>query len=165
MKRSVGVTLAAAVVFLYAVVFIVAGEYNFRLAFQLHPGENTRVVRAMAFPELRLLVMVFGLFATSWGLSRLRRWARWSVLCVGAGMFGRGAYFWIAVYLTLPNHERTGRPSLFDSPLGVALFVMLFLVVPGAWWLILFTRPSVEAQFANSAPSCGTPEDTSDSSI
>ncbi|MFZ0464099.1 MAG: hypothetical protein WAL78_00195 [Candidatus Acidiferrales bacterium] len=64
MKRSVGVTLAATVVFLYGIVFTVVGVLNFQLAFQLHPGQDTRVVRAMAFPELRLLVVVFGLFAT-----------------------------------------------------------------------------------------------------
>ncbi|MFZ0463718.1 MAG: hypothetical protein WBE20_07210 [Candidatus Acidiferrales bacterium] len=162
MKRSVGVTLAATVVFLYGIVFTVVGVLNFQLAFQLHPGQDTRVVRAMAFPELRLLVVVFGLFATSWGLFKLRRWARWSVLCIGPGMVGRGAYFWIDVYLTLPNHGRTGGTSLFDSPLGMALILMLFLVVPGTWWLILFTRPSIEAQFANTPRSFPDPSVSSE---
>ncbi|HEV2287419.1 MAG TPA: hypothetical protein VGR81_00540 [Candidatus Acidoferrales bacterium] len=161
MKRSVGVMVAAGVLLLYAIALL-AGFVNLvSLAFRLHPGENMRVVRAMTLPVLRILVIGFGFFATSWGIFRLRRWARWSILCIATGMVGSGAYIWIDIYLTLPNHGRTGGPSLFDSPLGLALIGMLFLIVPGTWWLILFTRPSVEALFADSPRSF--PETTASS--
>jgi hypothetical protein len=148
-KRSIGVTLAAAVVLLYGMAFLITSVDMFRLVFQLHPGQNARMLRAVALPVLRLSAIEVGLFATSWGLFCLRRWARWSILSIATGMVGLGAYAWISTYLGLPNHGMTGKPSLFDSALGLSLVTMLLLVLPGTWWLVLFTRPSVEAQFAN----------------
>jgi hypothetical protein len=156
-KRPISIIAAAIVLLLYGIVILMGAVELPRLAFRNHPGETMRIVKGLALPMLRLIIVALGTLVTAYGLLRLRRWARWSILSISTGMVGLGAYFWISVYLTLPNHGRTGGPSPLDTPLGMALIVMLILVVPGTWWLILFTRPSVEAQFTEAPRSFPEP--------
>jgi hypothetical protein len=154
---SPGVLVAAIVLLLYAVGVVIGGVKLFALVFRLHPGQNMLMLRAVTFPVLRLAAIEIGLLATSWGIFRLRPWARWSILSIGTGMVGVGAYLWISVYLGLPNHGLVARTPILDSPLGLAFSGFLLLFVTGAWWILFFTRPSVAGQFTRaSAISSGT---------
>ena len=154
---SPGVLVAAIVLLLYAVGMFIGGVKLFALVFRLHPGQNMQMVRAVAFPVLRLAAIELGLLATSWGIFRLRPWARWSILSIGTGMVGLGTYLWISIYLGFPNHGLVARTPILDSPLGFAFVEFVILFVSGAWWILFFTRPSVTGQFTGaSAVSSGT---------
>ncbi len=146
---------------------VIGGVQLFALVFRLHPGQNVRMLRAVAFPLLRLVAIELGLLATSWGIFRLRPWARWSILSIGTGMVGLGTYLWISIYLGFPNHGLVARTPILDSPLGFAFSEFLLLFVTGAWWILFFTRPSVAVQFAaapvvSSGTSDGETHQTSD---
>jgi len=156
-KRSLGVTVAAVVLLLYGFLFLAGFIVLPRQALHLHPGQSMRMLRALAFPTLRLIAIEIGLVATSYGIFRLRRWARLSILSIGTGMAGLGTYVWISAFLGLPNHGLIARTSVLDSPLGLAFEFFLTLFVPGAWWILFFTRPYVTGQFTRaSAVSSGT---------
>ncbi len=150
-KPSLGVTVAAVVLLLYGFLFLASFIVLSRQALYLHPGQNMRMLRAFALPTLRLIAIEIGMVATSYGIFRLRRWAWLSILSIGTGMVGLGTYVWISVYLGLPNHALTARTTVLDSPLGLAFEVFLTLFVPGAWWILFFTRPRVASQFTRAS--------------
>jgi len=166
-KRSLGVTVAAVVLLLYGFLFLAGFIVFSRRALYLHPGQNMRMLRAFALPTLRLVAIEIGLVATSYGIFRLRRWARLSILSIGTGMVSLGTYVWISAYLGLPDHGLVARMSVLDSPLGLAFEVFLVLFVPGAWWILFFTLASVTSQFTaapavSSGSSDGETHQTSD---
>lgn len=156
---SPGVLVAAIVLLLYAVGMVIGGVKLFALVFRLHSGQNVRMLSAVAFPLLRLAAIELGLLATSWGIFRLRPWARWSILSIGTGMVGLGTYLWISIYLGFPNHGLVARTPILDSPLGFAFFEFLILFVSGAWWILFFTRPSVVGQFTAASPASSEAND------
>jgi hypothetical protein len=152
-EPSPGVLAAAIVLLLYGILIVVAAVELPLIVLRLHPdpGEHARVIRGVTLPVLRELVVAFGMIATSYGLFRLRRWSRVSILSMSAGMIGFGFYLWIGAYVTLPNHGLTARWPLTDSPLGVIFVFFLALTIPGVWWLGFFLRHEVKAQFAAAA--------------
>lgn len=88
---------------------------------------------------------LLGIF-TSIGIYRLRPWARivtivFSIVpAVGGGLF------------LIFHHARDTGGALFVIGDFSNLFVgcLLVIVVPlGSWWMILFTRPNIRAQFLN----------------
>jgi hypothetical protein len=111
------------------------------------PMQTMPGVRAMT-----AAMMVFFFAVTIWGafsgvgLIRLRNWARISVL-VWAGITAPICLIVIAMMAVIP------LPTPADSPVTntmVRLVVVIFYGAPLAiavWWLILFTRPKIVAQF------------------
>lgn len=97
-----------------------------------------------------MAVAILGI-ATGIGLILLRNWARISVLiwagfCVFFGAIGILAAFFIPLFTSenVPN-----LPA--DSLRAVRLILLCFYGLPlivGTWWLVLFNRKSVKAQFA-----------------
>lgn len=150
MKRSGGVTAAAVILLVYGLVSLIAAGELPGIMFHLHPGQN--VLRAVALPVFRELVVGVGMIATSYGILKLRRWALLSILSLSVGMIGFGVYLWLAAYLALPNHGVWNRGRPMDSPLSAALEFLLALAAPGVWWLVLFTRPGVKRQFQPQIP-------------
>jgi len=96
---------------------------------------------------LFLCVAIFGV-VTGVGLIRLRNWARisalvWAGVCSFFGAFGV-LIVSIAPFPTPPNIP----PQSMSIFRGVALFMYLVPLLIGVWWLILFNRKSIKAQFA-----------------
>ena len=149
MKRSGDVTASAIVLLLYGLVVLVAAGELPRLLLRLNPEDHARVWRGVALPMLRETIVAAGAIVTACGIFRLRRWARISILSMAAGMVGFGAYLVIGAYLTLPNHGRPAYGAMTDSPLFIIWCIALGLIVPGSWWIVLFTGDRVTNQFDN----------------
>jgi hypothetical protein len=121
---------------------------------ELPPFVKGLTLAMMAFMTC---LSLFGL-ATGIGLILLRNWARISVLtwgasCVFFGLVGAAA----ALFISLPP-----EPDVPNLPAGttqavrlIALVVYALPAAVGAWWLVLFTRRGVKAQFVSKTSAVG----------
>lgn len=166
MKRSVGVTAAAFVMLLYGIVCFIAAV-SLPIIIWSHTDPRPPTVLVLKWTRLAMFretVVGIGFSITSSGIFRLRPWARISALSLSLGMIGFGAYLWISSYILLPNHGLYAHRSFLDTWLDFALLLFVILAVPGVWWIALFTRASVEAQFAKVASASGPPVGSEDGS-
>jgi hypothetical protein len=148
MRRSIGVNAAATVLLLCGIAALIAAAGLLEVQFSIHAGQNMRMVRAAALPLLRETIVGIGFIVTSYGTFRLRRWARISVLSLSFGLIGFCAYLGICAHVVFPRYGLPRNVWRTDSALATVLCLFVGLAVTGVWWLVLFTRPSVEAQFA-----------------
>src|SRR5712691_6440752 len=104
---------------------------------------------ALAMMAFTACLAVFG-FATGIGLIGLRKWARisvliWGGLCVFFGIFG------VAVAFVMPLAPPSNAPHLGAADMHAVRFIILGVyglpLAVGIWWLILFNRKTVKAQF------------------
>jgi hypothetical protein len=155
-KRSASVTAAAVVAILSGVFFFLCCAFAF-LAFLLVKLPST----APEFPPAARSIMlagqgfmiclsIFGI-ATGIGLIYLRKWARISILIWG----GFSAFFGIIgipIALLMPFSPTPNAPNLPAENMQLfRAFLLIIYGVPllvGIWWLILFNRKTVKAQFA-----------------
>ena len=94
-----------------------------------------------------MAVAVFGLF-TGFGLFRLKNWARISAL-VWAGVTAFFGACTLLFTLFMPFPTTPGQEPISTALLKTFMFV--FYGIPfgvGIWWLILFNRPGIRAQFS-----------------
>lgn len=109
---------------------------------KLPPGIQSGVLLMMA---LFVLVSVFGLVTCVYVL-RLKNWARISIIVWGCVMGGISALALIGVLLApvaLPPGSPvnvTAMKIIIQVVYGIPLFI-------GGWWVVLFNRPGVRAQF------------------
>jgi hypothetical protein len=118
---------------------------------------STRFAKSSLFPAFMLPVLIFfwiflllcGLFLSVVGIQviRLRNWARISLLVIAGLMLFFGvmgiAVIFVTLFVSPPADPRVSRGLL-------AAILALIYAIPtaiSAWWLILFTRSSVVAQF------------------
>ncbi len=118
---------------------------------------SARFAKSSLFPAFMLPVLIFfwiflllcGLFLSVVGIQviRLRNWARISLLVIAGLMLFFGvmgiAVIFVTLFVSTPADPRVSRGLL-------AAILALIYAVPtaiSAWWLILFTRSSVLAQF------------------
>jgi hypothetical protein len=96
---------------------------------------------------------VFGII-TGIGLILLRNWARisvliWGGLCVFFGVCG------IAVALFMPFAPPPNAPNVSAESMAAVRFILLGVYglpsIIGVWWIILFNRKTIKAQFAGAA--------------
>ena len=110
---------------------------------------------ALGFMAFAFCLSAFGI-ATGIGLIFLRNWARISILVWGSfsAFFG---VFGVVIAFLIPLPTTLDSPSLPPGTLqGFRFFLIVIYGLPtviGIWWLILFTRKSVKAQFAGTASS------------
>jgi hypothetical protein len=111
------------------------------------PAKSVAMVTLLFF----MAVAGFGIF-TGVGLFRLKSWARISAL-VWAGII---AFFSALILLFLPFiplPETSAGQSVPAAHLKVLMYLAYGIpLVVGIWWLILFTRPGIRAQFSGEAP-------------
>jgi hypothetical protein len=107
----------------------------------------------LAFLAFLVCLSVFGI-ATGIGLILLRNWARISVLIWG----GFSVFFGvlgipIILFMSLPPPPDV--PNLSPASMQMARLFLAFMygipLIVGLWWLILFNRKAVKAQFAGIA--------------
>ncbi len=160
-KRSASVTAAAVVAILGSLILLLCCSAAF-LVFLLDklPGTAPELppsVRYMMLGTQGLMVCLslFGV-ATGIGLLHLRKWARISILIWG----GLSVFFGVIgvpiAYVTMfsPNPSAPALPT--ESLQAVRWILLLIYGLPlliGVWWLILFNRKSVKAQFAGATGS------------
>jgi len=158
-KRSASVTAAAIVAILGSLLVLLGCSFAF-FAFLLAklPGPGSQLPPAMRYMMLgtqafMMFLSVVGV-ATGIGLLYLRNWARIFILTWGglAVLFGVIGMFFIFL---MPISTNLNAPELTAETLpSVRLIVLLVYGVPlavGIWWLFLFNRASVKAQFRGAA--------------
>jgi hypothetical protein len=96
---------------------------------------------------------------TALGLLRLKGWSRISML-IFAGQLAVIAGFGGLILLILPLPKTLGTPENFSSILRIstALFWGATLLI-AVWWLVIFTRKSVVAQFSGVPATVTVPGD------
>lgn len=104
-----------------------------------------------------MCLSIFGI-ATGIGLILLRNWARLSVLVWGGFSVFFGA-FGIPVALLMPLTPPASGSQLPAESMQAVRWILLVVYglpfVAGLWWLILFNRKSVKAQFLGTAVPVG----------
>ncbi|HUK88208.1 MAG TPA: hypothetical protein VLT85_11130 [Terriglobales bacterium] len=160
MKRSLGVTIAAGIVLLGSGLTLLLGLLIAALAW-MQSDPRLAALRPLLLVEAAMfgVVAVLGI-ATGVDLLRLRRWARVSVLIFGGflGLMGFTAGFVILLmpFPTPPHPPAELARVMTGVRVGISAFYFLLLAL-GAWWLWLFTRESVKAQFAGGKPGLAAP--------
>lgn len=155
-KRSASITAAAVVAILASLFLLLACSAAFLALLLVRlPGITPALppvarTLALAMQGLMVCLSLFGL-ATGIGLLYLRKWARISILIWG----GCSVFFGIIgipiTYLAefSPASNAPALPA--DSIPAFRAILLLIYGLPlliGIWWLILFNRKSVRAQFA-----------------
>ncbi len=160
-KRSASVT-AAAVVAILGGLFLLLGFSVALLALLLVklPGTASELppsVRTfgLATQGFMICLSLFGI-ATGIGLLYLRNWARISVLIWGGFSVFFGVIGIPIAFLTQfpPSPSSPALPA--ESMQAVRWILLVTYAIPlliGVWWLILFNRKSVKAQFAGAGVS------------
>jgi hypothetical protein len=154
-KRSASVTAAAVVAILSSLFLLLCcsvaffGMLSLKLTGtspELPPFVRTAALAAQGF---MMCLSLFGV-ATGIGLIYLRNWARisiltWGGLCVFFGAIGIPIGFF-ALSSPLPN-----APPLPAEGMAAVRWILVSIyglpLLAGIWWLILFNRMSVKAQF------------------
>jgi hypothetical protein len=150
--------IAAAVIALLGSVFMLfATSLGFGAVLLIHfPASGPQALppfvrlSVLVIYGLMICLSIFGI-VTGIGLILLRNWARisamvWAGVCVFFAAIGIP----IAFFMTLP-----GTPNALNAPEEtihvVRWFILILYGLPlivGVWWLILFNRKTVKAQFA-----------------
>jgi hypothetical protein len=161
-QRSTAVTVSGVVAILGSIVTaigILIGMMGLFLSFgRPNPMETIPGVRAITALMMVVFfsIAIWGAFSGV-GLIRFRNWARISVL-IWAGVAGPACLLIVAMmaFIPLPTPQESVISSAF-----IRLIVVIFYGAPLAiavWWLILFTRPRIVAQFkATAAGASGDP--------
>lgn len=154
MRPSGGVTAAAIVMIVVGAIIAFVTFFMIVVFFTVRatmgpggPGFNATVIP----PAIFLLVSVWGL-VTGIGVLRVRRWAWFSALIISSLVL-------IAAFFPLHNLAKliratTGVPTISAGNFIAVEYVMEIVAtfIPlalGVWWLLLFVRRSVRAQFAS----------------
>jgi hypothetical protein len=157
MKRSAGVTTAAVIALLgsicagfFAILGMIAPLFLSR------GNDATRNLPQQGpLPLIATVIMgalvEFGFagwgLATAIGLIRLKPWSRISIL-IYAGLLAISVAFMALIFMLLPlpaNPNTTQNFNFIIRFIMASICAVLFFIA--AWWLVLFTRKSVVAQF------------------
>lgn len=112
----------------------------------------------LAIIGLVICLSIFGII-TGVALIYLRNWARISILIWG-GVFAFFGAVGIPFAFLLPKISPPDAPQLPESSQQLLQWILVFVyglpLVIGVWWLILFNRKSIKAQFAGTSASVET---------
>ncbi len=158
-------TIAAAIVAILAGLFVLlccslAFFGTLLNTLPANPVEAQPFVRSAMLATLGFMMClaIFGI-ATGIGLILLRNWARisaliWGGLCVFFGAIG------IPVAFFIPLVPPESVPNLSADSMQAVRWILLFFYglpsIVGIWWLILFNRKTVKAQFAATTTSAAS---------
>jgi hypothetical protein len=149
MKRSAGVTACAVIVFLGCALLLLFSTFGLlgMAAAPVREGQPHFMKYFMGF----FLALAFGGagwgIATGVGLLQLKEWARISIL-VFSGMLLFMGFPGLLMIPFMPMQQPPDVPANFT--LYMRIFMGAFfgiLAGLGAWWIVLFNRKSVRAQF------------------
>ena len=167
MKRSIGVTLSAIISLLGSALTLGLGVLVIFLLFFFAPTRaNFSGVSSAPKAIFVMGVLVYVLPAiwgiiTSIGLFCLKNWARISIIIFSVILILMGALVGV-IMLLMPLPAAPAGAATQSTMTGLRLGMGGFwfgIAGIGIWWLILFTRPKVKAQFAAPIPIYPTGED------
>ncbi len=117
-------------------------------------------IRLNDFSKPLVMILVFGVpgcfgllgLVTSFGLVRLREWARQLTLFLSTvPVIGGALMILVRPASIFPAAKLDEHDALMTVGSGfmlvIYLYLLAFLIIISAWWLILFTRISIKAQF------------------
>jgi hypothetical protein len=158
-QASTAITVAGVVAIICSVLVLLGTALGFWAVMSLPDAQNGPAMpaEARAMGEGAMIfffgMAIFGLF-TGVGVLHLKNWARISIL-IWSGIAAAICGLTVAFLLFLPLPEipnapngvamtgwvRAGGALIYGAPLGICV-----------WWLILFNRKSIAAQFTAPAP-------------
>ncbi|MFZ0641189.1 MAG: hypothetical protein WA020_07320 [Candidatus Acidiferrales bacterium] len=153
MKRSGGVTAATVVLIVvsavvcFGLVVTIPGDFMFRA---IAPKMTHVFANMLAGEAVALAIAIWGV-VTGVGLLRLRRWAWYCVLILSGLLVAEAIRNIVDARKFI--RATTGVPTVGPQNMiafayfGMAIVTLVPLAL-GLWWLLLFTRRSVRAQFA-----------------
>jgi len=152
MKRSTGVTAAAIVLVAGSGIGLLLTSLGI---FALALGSRVQPQSVLP-PQLLVLVILFNIFFicleafgifTGIGLLRLKNWARITTIVFAVCILLQSMFSTLIV-LVMPLPTDSNVPANFNLIFrGIMTGFGLFFLAIGAWWLVLFTRRGVSAQF------------------
>ncbi len=154
MSRSIGVTISAVLVLLGSLFWLLVS--SLALVFQpTEPPLSSALRYANIFAPLSMVLSSVWGVLTAIGLFRLKRWARISLLIFAVLLVYAGAVTVVVMLLaTLPAQLSEEQQSL-SRTVGVVIFSPAMGI--GIWWLYLFNKASVKAQFPKAERVSGSP--------
>lgn len=165
MRRSGDVTAAAIILFFGSAFYVFVGGLAL-----LGAKSSGELLDLHASALLLCAVPVVWGVVTGVGVLKLRSWA-WISIIVMSGVAIFFSVFFAVALLFLPS-LLGDRPDLSAANVTMAvdmgLAALLITVVIAAWWLVLFTRACVRAQFAKGGAESNpvrTPDTTSQSDL
>lgn len=149
MSRPAGVTVSAVFLILGSLLTLLVGLVA-PFAHSLVPPEPPEPPFAQAMMAFMAVVFcvcaIWGLL-TAVDLFRMRRWARISILVIGALLVifcGLSLLMILVVPLLVPSLESTREVGMV---MGIMISVYLVPIALGIGWLIYFSRAAVKAEF------------------
>ena len=155
MKRSIGVTFSAIVSLLGSALTFGCGALVIFILFFFAPtranfsGVSSAPKAIFIMGALVYILPAIWGVITSIGLFLLKNWARVSILVFSVILILMGALAGlIMLFMPLPPApgEAAGQSTMTAIRLGMGAFWFGIAGI-GVWWLILFNRPKVKAQF------------------
>ena len=150
MRRSIGVTISAILVLIGSLLWSAISLLTaIAVAFQpVQPPPSPWIQRStVAVAGLLTVCSLVGL-ATSIGLFRLKQWARISLLIFASVLAYMGGGAAVSMLLFPLGTQQELTPQIAST---VRIMIVLFLFLPtvaiGGWWLYLFNKTAVKAQF------------------
>ena len=160
MERSIGVTFSAIVSLLGSALTLGCGVLVIFILFFFAPtranfsGVSSAPKAIFVMGTLIYILPAIWGVITSIGLFLLKNWARISILVFSVILILMGALAGlIMLFMPLPPApgEAAGQSTMTAIRLGMGGFWFGIAGI-GVWWLILFTRPRVKAQFTVPSP-------------
>jgi uncharacterized membrane protein (DUF2068 family) len=155
--RASGSVVAAGVVAIIGSCFAILGAALGLFGMTMLPSSPSASQLPAGFQTMATVVLVvwlavsvFGI-ATGVGILRLKNWARITALvwaAISAGLCSVILLFSLVMPLPTPSGQHP-----IPAP-AVRMIVIVFYSIPvgvGTWWLILFNRPRVRAEFSGEA--------------
>lgn len=161
MKKPVGVILSAIVLSLVGIFCLLM---SLVMAFAGAIDNQKLAAAAMPMPHFVTFLMVgIAVFyfavatwmaITAYGILRLRRWARYSTLVIGAciAFFSLMSVFGVVVsYFAMPQQSNADPHILAVVLLAISLFELIFTAI-GIWLLVYFIRRPIRELFDAANP-------------
>ena len=156
MKRSIGVTFSAIVSLLGSALTLGLGVLVIFILFFFAPtranfsGVSSAPKAIFVMGALIYILPAIWGVITSIGLFCLKNWARISIIIFSVILILMGALVGV-IMLFMPLPAAPAGAATQSTMTGIRLGMGGFwfgIAAIGVWWLILFTRPKVKAQFA-----------------
>ena len=166
MKRSIGVTFSAIVSLLGSALTLGLGVLVIFLLFFFAPTRANFSGVAAAPKAIFVMGALFYILPAIWGvitsigLFCLKNWARISIIIFSVILILMGVVAGL-IMLLMPLPAAPAGAATQSTMTGIRLVMGGFwfgIAGIGVWWLILFTRPKVKAQFAAPSPAYLTGE-------
>jgi hypothetical protein len=157
MNRSPAVTVSAVIALIGSILTLLMGILMLVIMVIAPIPQSAAIPASPEFSKvlfaalslIYILPAIWGI-ATSIGLFRLKNWARISMIVFSVLLILMAGFSGL-ISMLIPTPSSAGTHAPASIMVGVRIFMGVFwlsLLGVGIWWLVLFTRAGVQAQFA-----------------